>query len=102
MMEIEMADKAVQMINDYGFPTVAALGLGYFIYYVWNWVVKDIKPVTSESAQVLDALENRIRTLDNDLIRLHQKLNTVLQLRDPRKYQETKARKAPRGKTKQG
>lgn len=93
-MELEMADKLAQMINDYGFPTVAALGLGYFIYYVWNWVVKEIKPVTNESAQVLDALENRVRTLDNDLIRLHQKLNTVLQLRDPRHRTKANTSKA--------
>ena len=25
------------LIKDFGFPIVAAVGLGYFVYYVWNW-----------------------------------------------------------------
>jgi hypothetical protein len=24
------------LIKDFGFPIVAAVGLGYFVYYVWN------------------------------------------------------------------
>ena len=26
------------LINEYGFPVVAVVGLGYFIYYVWNFM----------------------------------------------------------------
>ena len=69
------------MINKYGFPVVAAGGMGYFIYYVWTWVTTEIKPVLSESNTVLIALIDRIRMLDNDLIRLQQKVNVVLHLR---------------------
>lgn len=69
------------LINKYGFPIVAAGGMGYMIYYVWTWATKEIKPVTSEASTVLIALIDRIRMLDNDLIRLNQKINIVLQLR---------------------
>ena len=41
----------------------------------------EIKPVLSESNTVLIALIDRIRMLDNDLIRLQQKVNVVLHLR---------------------
>ena len=37
------------MINKYGFPIVAAGGMGYFIYYVWTWVTTEIKPVIRTS-----------------------------------------------------
>ena len=40
-----MTDTIVKLINDFGFPIFAAFGLGYFVYYTWNWVVKEIKPV---------------------------------------------------------
>lgn len=70
------------LINKYGFPIVAAAGMGYLIYYVWQWATIEIKPVLSEANTVLIALIDRIRMLDNDLIRLNQKLNVVLQLRD--------------------
>jgi hypothetical protein len=71
----------VAMINKYGFPIVAAGGMGYLIFYVWKWATQEIKPVLSEANTVLIALIDRIRMLDNDLIRLNQKVNVVLTLR---------------------
>ena len=60
---------------------MAAMGLGFIIKYVWEWSTKEIKPVLSEAQAVLIGLIDRIRMLDNDLIRLNQKVNTVLHLR---------------------
>lgn len=70
-----------EMINKYGFPIVAAGGMGYFIYYVWTWVTTEIKPVIGQANGTLIALIDRIRMLDNDLIRLNQKVETVMELR---------------------
>lgn len=72
----------VELINKYGFPIVAAGGLGYFVYYVWKWVTEEIEPVIGDSKKVLVDLIDRIRMLDNDLIRLNQKVNVILSLRD--------------------
>ena len=72
----------VKMINQYGFPIVAAFGMGYFIYFVWKWVTIEIKPVTSETSKTLIALVVRIRMLDNDLIRLNTKLNLILEYQE--------------------
>ena len=74
-------DGLVDLINKYGFPIVAAGGTGYMIYYVWEWATKEIKPVLGEANATLIALIDRIRMLDNDLIRLQQKVNTTLHLR---------------------
>ncbi len=73
----EIAD----LVNKYGFPIVAAGGMGYFVFYVWKWATTEVKPVLSEANSTLIALIDRIRMLDNDLIRLNQKVNTVLHLR---------------------
>jgi hypothetical protein len=70
------------LINKYGFPIIAAGGLGYFVYYVWKWVTEEIDPVIGESNKVLIELIDRIRMLDNDLIRLNQKVNVILSLRE--------------------
>jgi hypothetical protein len=80
----------VGLINKYGFPIVAAGGMGYFVYYVWTWVTTEIKPVTSEANNVLIALIDRIRMLDNDLIRLNQKVNVILSLRQQEEKQDEK------------
>ena len=32
-------------IGQYGFPIIAAFGLGYFVYYIWQWVTTEVDPV---------------------------------------------------------
>jgi hypothetical protein len=80
----------VELVNKYGFPIVAAGGLGYFVYYVWKWVTEEIKPVTGEATKTLVELIDRIRMLDNDLIRLNQRVNVVLSLRDEKNKNDKK------------
>lgn len=74
-------DNIADLINKYGFPIVSAAGMGYFIFFTWKWVTTVIKPVIGQANGTLIALIDRIRMLDNDLIRLNQKVETVLQLR---------------------
>lgn len=69
-------------IAQYGFPIIAALGLGYFIYYIWTWVTQEVDPVIHESHMTLIALIDRVRMLDNDLIRLKAKLDIILQQKE--------------------
>jgi hypothetical protein len=74
-MTVELAEA----IKQFGFPIIAAFGLGYFVYYVWTWVTTEIKPVLGEANKTLIGLIDRIRMLDNDMIRLTQKLNMILE-----------------------
>ena len=67
-----------EAIGQYGFPIIAALGLGYFIYYIWQWVTEEVDPVVNESHTTLIGLIDRVRMLDNDLIRLKTKLDMVI------------------------
>ena len=69
-------------ISQYGFPIIAAGGMGYFIYYIWTWVTLSVKPVTHESHMTLIGLIDRIRMLDNDLIRLKQKIDMILEYQE--------------------
>ena len=69
------------LINKYGFPIIMAVGMGFIIHEVWRWATTEIKPVINDANAVLIALIDRIRMMDNDLIRLNQKVNTVLHLR---------------------
>ena len=70
------------LISDYGFPIVATIGLLYMIYFIWGFITNNIKKKLSETSKTLDGLIDRIRMLDNDIIRLQQKLDTVIELRD--------------------
>jgi hypothetical protein len=75
-----MSSGIVEAINQYGFPIIAAMGLGYFVYYIWQWVTTEIKPVLGEANTTLIALIDRVRMLDNDLIRLNTKLKMIEEL----------------------
>ena len=81
-------DSFSNMVNDFGFPVIAAIGLGYFVYYVWNWVTKDISPVLGNSKKTLIGLIDKVRMLDNDMIRLNIKLKMILQEQERKKHLE--------------
>ena len=75
-------DKIAQLISEFGFPVVLALGMGYFIYFVWKFVTTELKPHLGKSHTELNLLLDQIRMLDNDLIRLQQKVDTVLEYKE--------------------
>ena len=77
-----MTDDIVGAVAEYGFPIIAAMGLGYLIYYVWRWVTTEVKPVIDDAGTTLIKLVDRIRMLDNDMIRLNTKLAMVLEYRN--------------------
>ena len=78
----------VTLVNQYGLPIVAAAGMGYFIFFIWKYVTTQIKPKLGEAFVVLVALIDRVRMLDNDLIRLDQKLNVFVEMREEQKLEE--------------
>ena len=78
-MNDQMIDHVSKLVNDFGFPIIAAVGLGYFVYYVWQWVTKEISPTIGSSKKTLIGLIDKVRMLDNDMIRLNIKLKMILQ-----------------------
>ena len=70
------------VIQQFGFPIIAMLGLGYFVYFVWTTITEKIDPATEEMKFTVLKLIDQIRLMDNDMIRLQKKLDTVLQIRE--------------------
>ena len=70
-----------QTIKDLGFPIVAAGGMGYFIFFIWKWVTETIDPIIGQTMGTLIKLVDRVRMLDNDMIRMNMKLSMVLEHR---------------------
>ena len=82
-----------KLIADFGFPVVAVVGLGYFIYYVWKYINNDIKPELSKMHMELIRVIDQFRMLDQDLIRLQQKVNVVLEYRERQQVLEDEKEK---------
>ena len=78
----------VELVNQFGLPVVVAGGLGYFIFFIWKFVPTQIKPKLGQAFTVLVALIDRVRMLDNDLIRLDQKLNVFIEMKEEQQIEE--------------
>ena len=72
----------VQLVSEFGFSAVMVVGLGYFVYFVWQTITNNIDPAVQEMKITIIRLTDQLRLLDQDMIRLQQKVNTVLELKD--------------------
>ena len=72
----------VELVNQYGVPTVVAVGMAYFIFYIWKFVTHKILPRLGRASSTLIALIDRVRMLDNDMIRLDQKIHTIIEIQN--------------------
>ena len=95
MVEIEVTSPIIDMLNRYGFATVAAVAMGWFIYFIYNYVTGQIIEKLDKAQLTVIMLIDRIRMLDNDLIRLRSKLKTVLEMRE-NEQKDNKRRKSDR------
>ena len=75
-------DSIVELVNQYGVPIVVAVGMAYFIFYIWKFVTTNILPSLGEASSTLIALIDRVRMLDNDMIRLDQKIHTIIEIQN--------------------
>ena len=77
-----MWSKLAAAIGEFGFPVIMALGMGYFIWYVWKVITIQIKPALGKLFASSIKLTDQLRMLDQDMIRLQQKINFVLEYRE--------------------
>ena len=80
----------ITLINDYGFPIVMMVGLGYFIYYIWWFVGEKLEPEIEKQHFALIKVIDQVRMLDQDLIRLQQKVDVVLEYKENEKKKKVK------------
>jgi len=80
----------VALIEKFGFSTVMVVGLGYFVYFVWQTITNKIDPAVDQMKTTIIRLTDQLRLLDQDMIRLQQKVNTVLELKEDEQRQKDK------------
>ena len=79
---MEEMGTVAQLVADYGFPTVMVIGLGYFVYFVYSFINEHIDPAVEKMHFQLIKVIDQMRMLDQDLIRLQQKVDTVLEYKE--------------------
>jgi len=82
---MEEINVLVDGITKYGFPIVACVGFGYFLFYIWRFISNQIEPELEKMHFALIRVIDRTRMLDQDLIRLQKKVNVVLEYKENEK-----------------
>ena len=78
----------VELVQKFCFPTVMAIGLGYFVFFVWQTITRIIDPAVDEMRVTIIRLTDQLRLLDQDMIRLKEKVDTVVRLREQEKNEK--------------
>ena len=72
----------LEILNEYGFATMSAIAMGWFIWFIYTFITQEVTKKLSEASGALISLIDKIRRLDNDIIRLRTKLNTIITLQE--------------------
>ena len=77
------------LIKDFGFPVVMAVGMGYFVYFVYQTIMLKVDPAINDMKITIIRLIDQLRLLDQDMIRLQEKVNTALAMQENEKKNES-------------
>ena len=75
----------IEILNQYGFATLAAIAMGWFIYFIYTYITQEVTKKLSEASGALIQLIDKIRRLDNDIISLRSKVTTIITLQEQEK-----------------
>lgn len=85
-----MEGDIVKLIDEFGLPVIMSIGMGYFIWYIWKFVQTKLLPEIEVMHMALIRVIDQTRMLDQDLIRLQQKVDTVLEYKENEQRRKAK------------
>lgn len=70
-----------KLIGDLGFPVVAALVGMYFVYLTLKLLLGGVLSAVKGMAGIITALDNRVKTMNHDVIRIDTVVSNALGLK---------------------
>ena len=70
-----------QILAEFGLPTAAALIMGFFIYLVIKYIFESVVGQVKGMHGIITALDNRVKTMNHDMIKLDLLISHALGLR---------------------
>ena len=71
----------LKIIGDLGFPIAAALAGGYFVFLTIKLLLGGVLSSVKGMAGIITALDNRVKTMNHDVIRIDTVVSNALGLR---------------------
>ncbi len=70
-----------KIIGDLGFPIATALAGGYFVYLTIKLLLAGVLSSIKGMASIITALDNRVKTMDHDVVRIDTIVSNALGLK---------------------
>ena len=70
-----------KIVGDLGFPVAAALAGGYFVYLTIKLLLGGVLSSVKGMASIITALDNRVKTMSHDVIRIDTLMSNALGLK---------------------
>ena len=74
-------NEAFLFIGDVGFPIAIALIAGFFIFLTIKYILESVIGQVNGIHGIVQALDNRVKTMNHDIIRLDATMCSVLGIR---------------------
>jgi archaellum biogenesis ATPase FlaH len=59
-----------KLVGEVGFPIAAACAGGYFVFLTMKFILEGVKSSVKSLSGIITALDNRIKTMNHDIIRI--------------------------------
>jgi len=69
------------ILVDFGLPVAAAMVMGLFIYIILKYILAGVVEQVGTITMLISALDNRIKTMNHDMIKLDILISSALNLR---------------------
>ncbi len=74
-------DNIFKLIAEVGFPVVAAMAGGYFIFLTLKFILAGVTGSIKGMSGIITALDNRVKTMNADVIRIDTLMSSALGVR---------------------
>ena len=68
----------LSIIGEVGFPIAGALAAGYFVFLTIKFILAGVTGGVNGLKNIINALDNRVQTMNNDLVQIDAKMSHVL------------------------
>ena len=69
------------LVAQVGFPIAAAVAAGYFVFLTLKFILAGVTSSVKGMAGIITALDNRVKTMNHDVIRIDTVVSNALGLR---------------------
>jgi|TARA_Y100000289_G_scaffold18964_1_gene18252 hypothetical protein len=74
-------DLFLEILVQFGLPVAAAAVMGIFIYIILKYILAGVVEQVGTITMLISALDNRIKTMNHDMIKLDILISSALNLR---------------------